>query len=262
MEAWFISDIHLKSVNERNGQNLLRFLTFILERKLKNPQKNDMHLFLLGDIFDLWLSNHKVFIKRYQPIVDLILKIKQVGISVYYFEGNHDFHVKKYWEDNYQIAVYTQATYFTLGKWIVRCEHGDMINLKDVAYQRYYHVARHPIVEAMAHHLPGSFWNWLGTNFSKESRKHSTVYRRHNETELIHMIRQHAHKAFVEKAFDFIMTGHMHVFDDHVLKGEAITLSARPRSINLGSWLQEPRAFYLNDEGGSWIKIEESMNLN
>lgn len=250
MEAWFISDIHLKSTNERNGQILLRFLT-----SLKNNTNKDQHLFLLGDIFDLWLSDHKIFVDRFTPIVEMILDLKSAGMSVYYFEGNHDFHVKKFWQEKYQIPVYTTAEYFQLGKYQVRCEHGDMINLKDKAYQRYYHSARHPIVEAMAHNLPGVFWNWLGGTFSKESRKHSTTYRRHNETELIHMIRHHAQKAYDQQKFDFIFTGHMHVFDDWKIKN-SFEQETQSRSINLGSWMQSPKAFYLSDEIATWLDLE------
>lgn len=247
MKAYFLSDLHLKSVNERNGRTLLRFLNSLLEEK----DKTDFHLFFLGDIFDLWVSGHTVFIRKFYPLIAPIKELISQGAKVYFFEGNHDLHIKPYWEQQLGVRVYTEAKYFKLGPWNVRCEHGDQINLEDVAYQRLRSFLRHPTVENLGHKVPGIVWEKVGNFLSQTSRQYSSAYREEKEQELIKMIRQHAHRVFKEEEFDFIISGHMHVRDDYSFKSNGKEV----RSINLGSWFEEPKILKLTNSGLDWVSI-------
>jgi UDP-2,3-diacylglucosamine hydrolase len=102
MKAYFLSDLHLKSMQERNSQTLLRFLHSVRDEQLAiNGTKDqglraikgasDRHyVFLVGDIFDLWIGKHDYFVSRFKPIVDAIAELVRAGVEVHYFEGNHD----------------------------------------------------------------------------------------------------------------------------------------------------------------------------
>ncbi|MGE3759506.1 MAG: UDP-2,3-diacylglucosamine diphosphatase, partial [Pseudobdellovibrionaceae bacterium] len=193
MEAWFVSDIHLKSVNERNGITLLRFLNSLLEQK-----NRPSHLFLLGDIFDLWIGNHQFFVLKFAPIVNALTQLKNAGVEVVYFEGNHDLHLKSLWKQTFEIPVYTEPRSFTLGPWTVRLEHGDYINSADKAYLRYRSVVRSPFMEAVAQIVPGFLWETIGTEASKWSRKRSQVTREEKEGELRNLIRRYAQDSIKE----------------------------------------------------------------
>ncbi len=245
MVAYFISDIHLKSLNERNGRTLLRFLNSLVEQS----QKEDFHLFLLGDIFDLWVSGHEVFVKKYDALIEPIRRLKEQGAQVYFFEGNHDLHIKPFWEKKLGVKVYTEAEHFILGPWKVRCEHGDQINLQDKAYQRLRYSLRHPLVENLAHKIPGEVWDKVGTFFSHTSRQFSSSYREEKNRQLVEMIREHAQNIHREKDFDLIISGHMHVRDDYSFKKRGKDV----RSINLGSWFEDPKVLKLTDQGADWI---------
>ena len=90
MEAWFISDIHLKTAEERNGKILLRFLRSLLAG---NPQQ--VHLFMLGDIFDLWVGGHTYFAKKFEPLMQALGDLRKAGARITFIEGNHDVHVEE-----------------------------------------------------------------------------------------------------------------------------------------------------------------------
>jgi UDP-2,3-diacylglucosamine hydrolase len=75
----------------------LRFLHSI---KAKNPKQ--VQLFLLGDIFDLWVSNGAVFVKKFQAISDAIGDLTSSGVRVVFFEGNHDLHIAPHWKKRSQ----------------------------------------------------------------------------------------------------------------------------------------------------------------
>lgn len=247
MEAWFISDIHIKTMQERNSEILLRFLHSLTE---KNPQ--DVHLFLLGDIFDLWIGGHAFFVKKFQPLVDAIQALKDSGGKITYIEGNHDVHIDRFWTDEVGIEVCVEPQYYVLNGLTVRVEHGDLINQDDKAYLRLRSVIRHPAIEAIGHLIPGAVWEQVGAYAAKKSRVRSQQYRTKNENRLIEMIRKHAPRAYLEKSFDVIISGHMHVVDDcEIQVGDR-----KIRSINLGSWYgASVQVLKLSGQNMEWVTL-------
>lgn len=248
MEAWFLSDIHLKTTEERNGKILLRFLRSLMER---NP--SHIHLFLLGDIFDLWIGGHSYFVDKYKPLMSALQNLKNAGAKITYIEGNHDVHVEDFFQKKLGADVFVEAQYFNIEGLRVRCEHGDLINLNDKAYLRYRGVIRHPLVKPFGTTLlPGRFWGYVGKKMSQKSRKKSGHYRARNEAQLVQMIRGHIAHAYQEQPFDYIISGHMHIFDDHVVDFDG----RKVRSINLGSWFEENiKVFCIRNGQGEWVYL-------
>ena len=238
MKNWFISDLHLQDPQERNGNILLRFL-FELN---KNPKQN--RLFLLGDIFDVWVSDGSVFIKKFKIIIDEIVKFKNNGGEVYYFEGNHDVHITKFWSDQYKIPVYTSEQFFELEGVRVRIEHGDYINPDDVVYLKWLKILRHPVLEYLAHRVPSAVWNFNAQKYSHKSRKKTARYSSEHSEKIRKLIRNYAIAKASQEPFDILVTGHMHVFDHY-----EFNIEGRPlRSVNLGTWLEKPRVLKIENK--------------
>lgn len=233
----------MKSNEERNSQTLLRFL-FQLSQAPKENQ-----LFLLGDIFDFWISDGQAFYKHYKTVVDALLEFKSKGGIIYYFEGNHDFHIDRFWFDKYQIPVIDDIQYFKIDNLIVRLEHGDFINPDDIKYLNYRASIRRPWVEFIGHMLPGFFLKWLGDSLSARSRKKSNNYAIDNELQIRTMIREYAQKVYQEKPFDLLISGHMHIVDDYEIP------DFKARSINLGSWFEKPRALKIEKNVVTWVDL-------
>lgn len=247
MEAWFISDIHLKTAEERNGKILLRFLHYLREQ---NPAQT--HLFLLGDIFDLWVGGDIYFAKKFPDIINALRDLKKAGAYITYIEGNHDVHVEGFFQKVLGIEVFVEAQYYNIDGITIRCEHGDLINLNDEKYLKYRSTIRNPYIKPLSWIMPGRFWDYLGKKASKKSRERSGHYRAQNEDQLVKMVRDHIGKAYQEKSFDYIISGHMHVFDDHTVDMNG----RRVRSVNLGSWFEETvRVFRIKNGVGEWVLL-------
>ena len=225
MNYWFISDIHLRDVNERNGNTLLRFLFFL------NRQPKNHILFLVGDIFDFWLSNGRAFAEHYQLLINEIRRLKENGGQVYYFEGNHDFHIDTFWTKKLGIEVIENFKTFNLDGLKVRVEHGDFINPDDQAYLQYRALVRKPWLELIGHTLPGFFWKWFGERQSQKSRKKTSHYAIQNSEKIVQLIRRYAENLHRAEKFDLLITGHMHVPDDYSFSSEG----RAAHSINLGT---------------------------
>ncbi|MGZ3743415.1 MAG: UDP-2,3-diacylglucosamine diphosphatase [Pseudobdellovibrionaceae bacterium] len=249
MEAWFVSDIHIKTMRERNSEVLLRFLHSL---RSGNPQQT--HLFFLGDIFDLWIGGHSAFVKKFQPLVDAIRDLKEAGARITYIEGNHDVHIHSFWKDKLGIEVFVEAQFYEINGLLVRVEHGDLINLEDTVYLRYRSLIRHPLIKPLGDLIPGKIWEGIGNYAARKSRVRSQSYRVSNEDRLIQMIRHHAHRAYAEKPYDLLVAGHMHVYDDY----EFPTGNGKSRSINLGSWYgSKVKILKLGGTRAEWVEISD-----
>ena len=171
-----------------------------------------------------------------------------------FIEGNHDVHVEKYFEKKIGAEVHVEAQYYNLDGVIVRCEHGDLINLDDEKYLKYRSIIRNPWIKPLGNIIPGRIWDYIGNHASKKSRAKSELYRTNNGPNLVSMIRNHIPIAYNEKPFDLIISGHMHIFDDH----EVVIDNNKVRSINLGSWFEERiRVFKLSHGIGEWVDVTE-----
>lgn len=249
MEAWFISDIHLKDAEERNGKILLRFLRSLLE---KNPAQ--IHLFMLGDIFDLWVGGHSYFAKKFPALIEALRDLKKAGARITYIEGNHDVHVEGFFQKKLGVEVFVEAQHYVIDGLRVRVEHGDLINLSDEKYLKYRSIIRNPYIKPLGNIIPGWVWNHVGNKASKKSRDRSGDYRSRNESQLTQMIRGHGERVYLEKPFDLIISGHMHVFDDYVfdMNGHKV------RSINLGSWFEERvKVFCIRNGQAEWVYLPD-----
>lgn len=79
--ALFIADAH--ACEERSF-----FLNFLHHVKQNPPPQ----LFLMGDMFDLLVGGITHGVQKYQRYIELINEISHT-CEVFYFEGNHDFHL-------------------------------------------------------------------------------------------------------------------------------------------------------------------------
>ncbi len=238
MKAYFLSDIHLQSIEEPNAKRLLSFL-----QSLNSPE-DITHLFLLGDIFDLWIADHFYFIQKFVDVSSEFKRLKELGVEIHYFEGNHDLYLEHYFGQELQIQIHTKPEYFQLGRFRVRVEHGDQMDPADRGYRFLRWLLRSRVMTWLAPRLPSRLIVWLGERMSGASRKYTSSLKTISSEQAMEVIRLHALRSFVERPFDFLICGHVHVNFDYILPE-----SDEARVLNLGSWHERPRAALLSDNG-------------
>lgn len=244
MIAYFLSDIHLIDGQEKNSLALFNFINSI-------PSLGGTHLFLVGDIFDLWISDHHYFQNRFKNLIDAITNLTSLGIEVHYFEGNHDLYINDFWATIPGVNVHLEPAQFQLGSYRVRVEHGDLMNKEDRGYLFLKSLLQSSIMKLIAKRLPGFIVSFIGERMSRASRSYTSHQKYLPEVEIIKFMRAHAIAEYNLRPFDFLICGHTHVKHEEVIEQGEFKLTL----INLGSWFDFPKAFVLKEDRSCWIEI-------
>lgn len=244
--AYFVSDLHITSPEDPKAVLFVRFLRSL------SGDRGASHLFLLGDIFDMWLADHRYFIERYRDVIDEIVGLREHGVEIHYFEGNHDLHLRKYWAGELGLAVHSGPLYLELKGHALRLEHGDQMDPDDRGYRFLRWFLRTPPMRFLIYNLPGNVAAWIGERASATSRTYTSEMKTISEHDAVRKIRTHAELVHAECPFDIIISGHVHTRDDYTF--EAATSSFR--SVNLGTWLDAPCYFLLDESDAQIIELD------
>lgn len=230
MTALFVSDVHLSHETQSRARSLIRMLR---ETRARYPLT---HLFLLGDIFDLWVGPGEYFYFQHFHVLNELVRFRRSGVKIFFFQGNHDIHLERFFADVLGFTVLDQPQTFLLDQHRIRVEHGDQMDPSDKGYIFLRRLLRHPFVAWLAHVLPSWWIAGFGQWASRKSRS-SGDKRESVLTERMRLVhRTHMKQAHTVQGFDVAISGHVHVVDDHELS------PGGPRVINLGSWLDQGRA--------------------
>jgi UDP-2,3-diacylglucosamine hydrolase len=244
--ALFVSDIHISSATDPKAGLFLRFLDVCTRADVSE-------LFLVGDIFDLWVADRAYFTREYS---DIIVKMRQViasGVHVHYFEGNHDLDLRRFWQHQIGCDVHSEAAYFTVGKFKLRIEHGDQMDPDDRGYLFLRWLLRTRLMVALGRYLPNFAVAWIGRRASLSSRDYTSQIKTASDEEVRRKIRNHAGRMFTFMPFDILVSGHVHVAEDTVeeYRGE------KYRCINMGTWLKTPIVLEINGDRAELKSVDE-----
>ena len=245
LRAYFVSDLHIASADDPKARLFRRFLQSLSDNVAPS------HLFLLGDIFDMWLADHRYFVDRYREIIGEIERLQQAGVEIHYFEGNHDLHLRKFWAGELGVKVHSGPVYVTLHDRTLRLEHGDQMDPDDRGYRFLRWFLRTPAMKFLIYNLPGTLAATIGERASARSRHYTSRTKTITNDDAIAKIRVHAERAHKDRHFDLIVSGHVHVRDDYQFD----TATGRVRSINLGTWLDAPCCLRIDDSGPRLIEL-------
>ena len=101
-KVYFASDNHLGAPNLIESQKREKIFVKWLDKI-----KEDAHsIYLLGDLFDVWIEYKHVVPKGFVRVLGKLAELVDNGIPVYFFVGNHDMWMKGYFEKELGIKVF------------------------------------------------------------------------------------------------------------------------------------------------------------
>lgn len=219
MKLAIISDLHIKETQE--DSNLL--LSFLNHPEVQTADQ----VFFLGDIFDLMVGNHQEYLKRYSYFFDWVMEHPEK--TIYYFEGNHDLHLSKFfknWCKEKEISHFRYyITFRTLnisGKDYM-FGHGDSMEQGSFIHRAFRKLIFSPFSNWLINVLPFPLVQFVATFTSSITRfmnffryrkfKNLDLRRKLFRQELTNFIQTLDHKPH------YLFLGHSHVRDQALLDG-------------------------------------------
>jgi len=91
-KVFFASDFHLGAPDYQSS----RIREDKIVRWLSDIQDDAAAIFLVGDIFDFWFEYEKVIPRGFIRFISKITALRDRGIPIFFFTGNHDLWMKDY----------------------------------------------------------------------------------------------------------------------------------------------------------------------
>ncbi len=209
-----ISDLHIKTPGDRGHQLLKKFL--------EHPQvRSSDHIALLGDIFDLWVGDISHKYQDFKDVFDELATLSKEGKVIYYFEGNHDLHLRNLESKIPGIQYVRDYVIVGLRGRDVLLSHGDWFDHQDQFYYRYRRVIGSQKFAKLVLSLVGEkFINNIGSLASKISRSRNSKKYGEDISEVVRTkFRELARDCSELHGVNTIVWGHSHVRDIYENQG-------------------------------------------
>ena len=220
--TYFVSDVHLGLQVGDPAERESRFVAFL--RSL--PEETES-LYLLGDVWDFWYEYRDVVPKGYIRVFSALQDLMDRGVSVYFFQGNHDVWTYSYFEElgmkklSQPYCVEIAGKTFCLG-------HGDGLGPVPFGYR----FLRGLFHNRLAQFLFSLLHPWIafrfGNGWSKGNRlSHDKEYVFRGEDEPLYKFAESFSR---ENKVDYFVFGHYHESVD-------LELSSGSRLLILEDWI-------------------------
>ena len=198
---------------------------------LNDIEKDATALFLLGDLFDFWFEYQTVVPKGFVRILGKLATMKDNGLPVFFFVGNHDLWMADYFEKELGIPVFHEPQIYTFNNKKFFIGHGDGKGPGDLGYKRMKKVFTNPISKW--------FFRWLHPDLGVKLAQYMSVKNKlisgDDDAKFLgkksEWLYQYAQRKLDKNHYDFFIFGHRHLPLELPLNENSVY-------INLGDWVK------------------------
>lgn len=209
-------------------------LSFPREQKfvawLDEVKQDAEAIFLLGDLFDFWFEYQTVVPKGFVRILGKLAEIRDNGIPIYFFVGNHDLWMEDYFQKELNIPIYRNNQEFTFGGKTFLIGHGDGKGPGDKGYKRMKKVFTNPIAKW--------FFRWLHPDMGVRLAQYLSVKNKliSGAEDVVFLgeenewLIQYAKRKLETQHYNYLIFGHRHL-------PMVFSLGNNSDYVNLGDWI-------------------------
>lgn len=225
-KIYFASDQHLGAPDEKSSK--IRELIFL--NWLETVKVDATDIFLLGDLFDFWFEYKTVVPKGFIRVLGKLAEIKDSGIPIYFFVGNHDLWMSDYFQKELNIPVYHDNQEFSFNGKTFLIGHGDGKGPGDMGYKRMKKVFTNPFSKWLFRWLHPDIGVKLAQYLSVKNKLISGAEDVKYLGEDNEWLVQYCKRKLETKQYNFFVFGHRHLPLE-------IELTPDSKYINLGDWI-------------------------
>ncbi|TVQ47353.1 MAG: UDP-2,3-diacylglucosamine diphosphatase [Gammaproteobacteria bacterium] len=228
----FISDLHLSP--DRPD------ITRQFEAFLSTWRGRTRHLYVLGDLFDVWLGDDMGGALG-QQVARALRHQREAGAEVALMHGNRDFLLGRRFAESCGATLLTDPCVREIHGRRVLLSHGDLLCTDDHSYQRMRRVFHQPLVQRGFLVLPQRLRQRIGARLRARSQREIAD----KPTEIMDVNAQAVSDALRRHGVDCLLHGHTHRPAVHPLDldGRAAT------RIVLGDWYTQGSALVWDERG-------------
>jgi len=193
-------------------------------------KKDATCIFLLGDLFDFWFEYNTVVPKGFVRVLGKLAELRDSGIPIHFFVGNHDLWMRDYFEKELNIPVYHEPKEFTFDNKTFYIGHGDGLGPGDYGYKRMKKVFVNPLCKWLFKWLHPDIGVALAQHLSVKNKLISgdedVVYRGEKNEWLV----LYSKEILANKHYNFFVFGHRHL-------PMTLEIGKDSEYVNTGDWV-------------------------
>jgi len=223
-KIYFASDFHLGVPNAESSLAREKRVVAWLDQI-----KHDAHsIYLLGDIFDFWFEYKHAIPKGFIRLQGKLAELRDAGLPIYFFTGNHDMWMFDYFEKELGIVIYRDTQVFHINNLKIMLGHGD--GLGDTSnYFLLKKIFASKICQWVFARIHPNLGIKIANEWSKRSRIANNEKEKFNSEEKEFLFNYCKEFEKIEH-HDFYIFGHRHLPLD-------MKVGENSRYINLGEWV-------------------------
>lgn len=225
-KIYFSSDNHLGAPTaEESRPREVKFVAW-----LDQVSEDAAAIFLLGDLFDFWFEYKHVVPKGFVRVLGKLAQLRDRGIPIYFFVGNHDLWMNDYFQKELDIPVFHRPKEFVFNNKKFLIGHGDGLGPGDKGFKRMKKVFTNPFSKWLYRWLHPDLGVPLAQYFSVKNKAISGEEDVKFLGEEKEWLIQYCRRKLEIQHYDYFIFGHRHLPLD-------IQLQENSTYLNLGDWI-------------------------
>lgn len=223
---YFASDFHLGVPDHASSlAREKRIVTWL------DSIKHDAHsIYLLGDIFDFWFEYKYTIPKGHIRLLGKIAELKDSGIPIYFFTGNHDMWMFNYFPQELGIPVFREPQIIEVGNHKLLVGHGDGLGPGDTTYKFLKMFFNSRVCQWLFARIHPNLGFFIANTWSRKSRITNLKKDEQFKGEQGEFLWVFCSDMEKKKHHDFYIFGHRHLPLD-------LKVTDNSRYINIGEWV-------------------------
>ncbi len=226
-KIYFASDFHLGIPDRERSVARERRLC----RWLDGIREDAALIYLVGDLFDVWFEYRNVIPKGHTRFLGKLAELRDAGIPIEAFTGNHDLWMRGYFEEELDIPVHHEPIRRAFNGKEFLIAHGDGLGPGDHGYKALKKVLRSPLSQWLYRRIHPDTGVGMAGWASRLGPKHEDTpeetFMGPEKEWLVQFCLQTLEKEHV----DYFIFGHRHLALEYPLPQGSLY-------VNLGDWIR------------------------
>lgn len=231
--AIVVADAHLDGFN-KELEHFLAFLSSLQNSSIRT-------LYILGDLFNIWLGTPKMQLKHQTPVIEAFQELRDLGVSMKYVEGNRDYFLSPLYLNAPFAEIASEYAQAGVGNTRIYFSHGDLVNVHDRQYRLWRRFSRNRIIYTGFKCLPRSIAVYLVHQLEQKLRG---TNQRQKVSFPTQTCKTYARNLLLA-GYDVVILGHFHEkhHQEFLINGQKKYLYVLP------AWKDTQKYLEINDRG-------------